>query len=75
MVDKAINGQFNLIEDPGISCDIGGIAFVTANGIEYWDNEGINLLPPLCPLQDFKEMLVAWRDFLQTPPLHGTIIK
>lgn len=24
------------------------------------------------PLQDFKEIVIGWRDFLNTPPLNGT---
>lgn len=71
-VDKAINGQYDLIVDPDISNDTSVLAFITANGIEYWDEDGQNIIAPVCPLQDFRELLAAWRAFLLTPPLHNS---
>ena len=73
-IDQALNGHFDLIEDTDISNGIDA-AFIRANGIEYWDEKLENAFSPLCPLQDFKELLIGWRDFLQTPPFHGQKIR
>ena len=39
------------------------------NSVDFYGYEGyINSIP----LQDFKEIVIGWRDFLNTPPLNGT---
>ncbi len=39
------------------------------NLVDFYGYEGyINSIP----LQDLKEIVIAWRDFLNTPPLNGT---
>lgn len=40
--------------------------------VEFYDY-GVELVYEL-PTQDFKEILIAWRNFLSTPPLHGSKI-
>ena len=70
-IDKALVGNFDQIGNDFIGTDAGGIAFITPNGIEFYDEDGKNILPPLCPLNEFKDLLIAWRDFLNTPPYNG----
>lgn len=67
-IDLTISGQLN-IDDRDISTDDGGIAFVTTEGIEFWDMNVENVVG-ICPLNEFKELLIAWKDFLQSPPFH-----
>ena len=39
------------------------------NVVDFYGYDGyINSIP----LQDFKEIVIGWRDFLSTPPLNGT---
>jgi len=41
------------------------------NLVDFYGYEGyINSIP----LQDLKEIVIAWRDFLNTPPLNGTTV-
>lgn len=68
-IDKALAGNFDQIGNDFIGTDAGGIAFITPNGIEFYDDDGKNILPPVCPLDEFKDLLIMWRDFLNTPPL------
>lgn len=68
-VNSAINGNLNIIESD-VSADI-QIAFITPNNVELWDEEGENVIHTITH-QDFKEILIAWRDFLLSPPLHGS---
>ncbi|MFL9838700.1 hypothetical protein ABS768_14405 [Flavobacterium sp. ST-75] len=70
-IDKALSGNYDLMTNNDISTDGGGIAFITPNGIEFYDEDGINVLPPVCPLDEFKDLLIAWRDFLNMPPYNG----
>lgn len=39
--------------------------------VEFY-KDGIQGLAYQLPTQDFKEIVLLWRDFLQTPPLNGT---
>ena len=66
-VDKALVGNFNLIDDPDVSNNF-NVAFITADGVEFWDEEYQNIIPPLYSLEHFKEILIAWKLFLETPP-------
>ncbi|MBY8963391.1 hypothetical protein KJK34_11565 [Flavobacterium sp. D11R37] len=68
-VNLTLNGQFKLSRSD-ISNDVGGIAFITPKGIEYWDDDVQNVLGT-CSLEDFRELLMHWKEFLQTPPLGG----
>jgi hypothetical protein len=72
MINMTINGNFNSISDPDVSSNL-EVAFITPNGVQIWDENVENIIH-LIPLQDFKEILVAWRDFLLTPPLNGSKI-
>lgn len=69
-VDKAINGQYHLIEDTGVSNNL-GVAFIEPAGIEFYDDDVQNVVET-CSLQVFKELLIAWRDFILTPPFDGS---
>ncbi|TDE42085.1 hypothetical protein E0I26_14375 [Flavobacterium rhamnosiphilum] len=70
MTTTTINGDFSSIEeDPDVSSSY-EVAFLTPNGVEVMDRDVENVIDVI-PLQDFKEMLVGWRDFLLTPPLNG----
>jgi hypothetical protein len=71
-VSKAINGNYNLIDDPDLTNEV-GIASITPVGISYYDYEGNNIIAT-SPLEDFREKLLAWKVFLLTPPLHGSDI-
>ncbi|SHG91108.1 hypothetical protein [Flavobacterium johnsoniae] len=71
MVTTTINGDFTSIEeDPDVSSNY-EVAFITPNGIEIMDENVENVID-LIPLQEFKEILIGWRDFLLTPPLNGS---
>lgn len=72
-VDMAINGNFNLINDPDITNDL-EIASISPTGIEFYDQDGQNIIGT-SPLKDFKEILIGWRDFLLQPPFNGTKVK
>ncbi len=72
-IELAINGNFGLIEDTGF-CTNDQIAFITETNIEFYDQDGQNIID-YGSLQDFLDLLIAWRDFLLEPPLHGTKIK
>jgi len=65
-INLTISGQFD-IDESDISTDDGGIAFITPNGIEFWDDNAENVLG-ICALNEFKELLIAWKIFLQSPP-------
>lgn len=71
-INKALNGQFNSIQDPDVSTNI-DIAAIAPNGINFYDEEGQNVIATL-PLQDFKEMVIAWRDFLLQVPADGSTV-
>ncbi len=49
------------------------IAAIAPNGINFYDEEGQNVIATL-PLQDFKEMVIAWRDFLLQVPADGSTV-
>ncbi|NOQ75562.1 MAG: hypothetical protein GQ574_26365 [Crocinitomix sp.] len=68
-VTLAINGNFDEINDPDVSNN-DDIAFITDSGVELWDDNVENVYL-LYPLLSFKEMLVAWHDFLKTAPYNG----
>jgi len=69
-VEKALNGQFNLIGDPDVSTNL-DIGFITPNGVDFYDQNGENVIGTLA-LQDFKAIITAWRDFLLQAPKNGT---
>lgn len=69
-VHKAIAGDFNSITDPDVINPVGA-AFITPHHIEFWDEEIENVVSTYS-LEDFMELLVAWRDFLLAPPLNGS---
>ncbi len=69
-VNLAIEGHFDLIADPDVSNGL-EIGFITPTGVDFYDQDGQNVIDTL-PLEDFKEILIAWRDFLLTPPFDGT---
>lgn len=69
MTNTTINGNFSSIDDPDVSSSY-EVAFITPNGIEIMDEDVENVVD-LVPLQEFKEILIGWRDFLLTPPLNG----
>jgi hypothetical protein len=71
-VTLAINGDFNEIIDPDVSTN-DDVAFITESGVEIWDDAVENVWL-MYPLLSFKEMLIAWREFLMTAPFHGTKI-
>lgn len=66
-INLTISGKFN-IDESDISTEAGGIALITPEGIEFWDYNVENLMG-VCPLNEFKELLIAWKEFLQSPPL------
>lgn len=71
MVNTTINGNFiSIEEDPDVSSGY-DVAFITPNGIEVMDENVANVIE-IIPLQEFKEILIGWRDFLLTPPLDGS---
>lgn len=72
MTNITINGNFSSIEDPDVSSNY-EVAFLTPFGVQIMDDNVENIVD-LVPLQEFKEILIAWRDFLLTPPLNGTKI-
>jgi hypothetical protein len=71
MVTSTINGNFSSIEeDPDVSSNY-EVAFITPNGVEIMD-ENVENVVDIVPLQEFKEILIGWRDFLLTSPLNGS---
>jgi len=69
-IDTTLKGQFATINDD-ISNEAGDIAFITPEGIEFWDDEAKHVVG-ICSLQEFRELLIAWKSFLQTPPFDGS---
>ncbi|WP_433815860.1 hypothetical protein [Flavobacterium johnsoniae] len=69
MINTTIDGNFSSIDDPDVSSNY-EVAFITPNGVEVMDENVINVIE-IIPLQEFKEILIGWRDFLLTPPLDG----
>lgn len=72
-INLTISGQFNSINND-ISTDAGGIAFVTPDGIEFWGDDAEEILGT-CPLIEFKELLIAWKTFFQSPPFDRSLVK
>jgi hypothetical protein len=73
MIDKvtlAINGLEDQSNDSSFSTEL-QIAFITPDGLKFYDEPVLNVIA-IYPLDELREMLLAWRDFLQTEPLHGT---
>lgn len=70
MVNATISGDFGTIDDPDVSSSY-EVAFLTPDGVEVMDENVENVIDVI-PLQEFKEILIAWRNFLLTPPLNGT---
>ena len=71
MVNITIDGNFiSIEEDPDVSSGY-DVAFITPNGVEVMDEDVVNVIE-IIPLQEFKEILIGWRDFLLTPPLDGS---
>jgi len=69
-LDLAINGDFPSIVDNDITNDF-QIAFITSSAVEFYDKNGTTV-SGTCGLQDFKNLCVAWLNFLNTPPFNGT---
>ncbi len=69
-IELAINGNFELIEDPDFTAGE-QIAYITETNIEFYNQDAQNIID-YGSLQDFLELLIAWRDFLMEPPLQGT---
>ncbi|AXG74807.1 hypothetical protein DVK85_11430 [Flavobacterium arcticum] len=65
-IDLTLSGKFDLIDDPDIS-NYMYTAYITPQEIEYWDDYGNNIIGT-CPLEDFRELVIRWKDFLETPP-------
>ena len=72
-VNMAINGNFSLINDPDLTNKL-EIEFISPTEIEFYDQDGQNIIGT-SPLEDFKEILIGWRDFLLQPPFNGTKVK
>lgn len=69
-VTLAINGDFDEINDPDVSnTDV--VAFITESGVEIWDDDVENVYL-VYPLLGFKEMLIAWHEFLMAEPYNGS---
>jgi hypothetical protein len=66
----AINGNYNLMNDYDISNQI-DIAFIEDGQINYYDQDGQEVLYS-SQLVEFREVLIAWREFFLTPPLNGS---
>lgn len=64
-IDLALTGRYAEIVDPGFTHDT-QIAFIEADCISFWDVDGQNRIDT-GSLSDFKELLIAWRDFLNAP--------
>ncbi|WP_038331463.1 hypothetical protein [Empedobacter falsenii] len=43
---------------------------IYADKVDFYDND-FNYVGNI-PTQEFKEIVIGWRDFLNTPPLNGT---
>jgi hypothetical protein len=72
MANETINGNFSSIDDPDVSSNY-EVAFLTPLGVEIMDENVENVID-LVPLLEFKEISIAWRDFLLAPPLNGARI-
>ena len=72
ITDLALSGKFELIDNSDVSGEW-EVAFVTPNGVEIYDDKVQNI-EYIIPLIEFKDMLEAWKLFLNTPPLHGNRI-
>ena len=48
------------------------VAIIRTDGIAFLDYECENIIYPLYPLNDFQQLCIAWRDFLNTPPYHDS---
>jgi hypothetical protein len=75
-VDYYLNGGEYVSEKEYVSTEIFS-AIIDNEHVSIFYSIGSDTFTPLCiiPLVDFKEVLNAWRDFLLTPPLHGSKIK
>lgn len=65
-LNLAIAGQYNQINDLGLTNKYDDIAFIEPNGIEYWDQDAQNKYPVTCFLQDFKLLCIEWVNFLKS---------
>ena len=72
-LDKALNGQFDDIEDGYIGKEFWNIE-ITLNGVEIYGETPPYQLIDTYTISEFKDMLTAWKVFLLTPPLAGTKI-
>ena len=64
-IEMALLDQNSEIENGSESVSI----MIYHNRVELYDNDGFVYE---LPTQDFKEIVIGWRDFLLTPPLNGT---
>jgi hypothetical protein len=69
-LDKALSGNFDLIDDPDLTASI-YVASITPTEVVFYDDDVENIIET-SSLEDFKESAVAWKEFLQTPPFHGS---
>ncbi|MCD1115262.1 hypothetical protein [Chryseobacterium turcicum] len=64
-LNLVIAGQYNHINDSGLTNKYDDIAFITPNGVEYWDEDAQNKYPFTCSLQDFRALCLEWLNFLK----------
>lgn len=64
--EKVLNGVEQELETGSETITI----FIKQSDVDFYDYDGdyVNSIPT----QDFKEIIIGWRDFLLTPPLNGT---
>lgn len=63
----------NQIEDETISLE-NEVAIITNKGIAFLDETFENIIYPLFPLLEFKELCEAWKKILNKTPYHGSKI-
>ncbi|GAA3971277.1 hypothetical protein GCM10022246_24710 [Pedobacter ginsengiterrae] len=61
------------LENPALEIDTGATVIdimIQNNVVNFFDSEGFH---STMPLQDFKEIVIGWKEFLMSKPLPGRI--
>ncbi|GEM_PF-718655 len=68
-LDDALNGN---IGDPDISIEMTKATILNNTTVEIKEDNTNNVIT--LPIVDFKAILLEYKDFLNTPPLNGTML-
>lgn len=68
-INDALNNPDQEIESDSVAVDI----IMHKNEVDFYDD--VKGYVSSIPLQDFKEIVTAWRNFLNTPPPGGSLLR